>query len=232
MSSRRKLVKETTMITQIIFDSLKRNWGKKYHSRLPGRKDIFISKANLSLSINLEVAHMNDGEFDIYACIDQLYDESAVMNVYLFHDHKTKHNLQDLYYELSGVVRHELEHVMQIAYTDNQYKKEFAKRYKLFGQNETFDNWSCMELEMIKRSKDGNFLDYMCNVNELPAFCNGFYEQAHLSNVPVHDIINIYLSNCIKLGRLTDSDVVICKKWLFTWLNNVFPLNTKIQLPA
>jgi len=224
-----KLASDTRKITKTIFSSLLRNWGKKYKVKLPSRNDFEIKHSSMIVSVKLKTSFIENGEFDIDADTHATFDNLAVINIHLFYDASTRNNLQDLYYELRGVIRHELEHVAQIGHSINEesnYNNLITKqRHKLFGQGKTLDEWTIEENSIINRFNNGSFIDYVIQIAELDAFCRGFYTQACLSRQPVKNIINNYLSDCISLMRLSQSEAVKCKYWIDTRMINIFPIS-------
>lgn len=173
-------------------------------------------------------------------------DGDAVIRLNIHMDPTGKKQLNEIYHELVGVIRHELEHLSQIgplslvgpAQRDlygpelpqsGKILHDINRRRVLFGTDldVTRDQWGMLESVLSAASGAGCFKSYMTCYDELSAFVAGFMMQARTSRTAFDVVSTDYLDYFVAQKRLTIEQRDEILLWLVTWARDRYP-NVKL----
>lgn len=249
--SRGRLNVMARSITKDVFAIITRVDKTRYKRKLPGRKMIYVWGDDIKRDpendievpgfiVRLSVyrkecdfpsidAEAGEDESDVIIWLNIHYDPS-----------QPKH-LELLYYELRGVIRHELEHLSEIGPltmmgpqqketygedmpTSGKMLHDINRRRSLFGEKSGGrTGWGNAEFMYAKMSQMGSFLAYVTEYDELGPFVVGFMAQAKASRMPFDEIAAEYLDNFVLYKKLSVEDRNIALKWMILWATDKFP---------
>lgn len=173
-------------------------------------------------------------------------DGDVVVWIKIYTDLSDLTKREKLYYELRGVIRHELEHLTDIGPltmmgplqnevygddmpTSGKLLHDINRRKKVFADsNASKAAWAVDEKSRSAASTLGDFLSYVTSYDELGPFVVGFMTQAKASRVDFKEVATDYLDSFVSMKRISESEKEEIMKWLMTWAFERFP-NYKIR---
>lgn len=247
----------TRTVTRDVFNVILQVSKSRTRRRLPGRRSIYIWDETFKRDpdadsdvpgfiVRLEVISKECEHPSIDAeAGEEDGDVTIWLNVHL--DHRRPEQRNELYQELVGVVRHELEHLSMIGpltmpgpdqkffYGEDipptgKVLHDINRRRKLFGGS-GFDHrsWAIIERDIAQKSAGGCFKSYIMSWDELGPFVVGFMTQAKASKLPFETIAREYLDYfvCQKRLSLADRDHIL--EWLTAWARDKYPNNKLVE---
>jgi len=249
--SRGRLHAITKTVTKDVFDVILQTKKARTRRRLPGRKSIYIWDETFKRDeeadpdvpgfiVRLEILSKECDHPSIDAEAGEEDGDVIIwLNVHL--DHRNPGHRHELYQELVGVVRHELEHLSMIGpltmpgpaqkffYGEDipptgKVLHDINRRRKLFGSS-GFDHksWAIIEKSICEKSASGCFKSYMMSYDELGPFVVGFMTQAKATKMPFKKIASEYLNYFVGQKRLTPADKDHILDWLMSWAQDKYP---------
>lgn len=249
--SRGRLNVMARAITQDVFAVITHVDKPRYKRKLPGRKMIYVWGDDIKRDpehdedvpgfiVRLSVYRK---ECDFPSIDAEAGEDMGDVVVWLniHYDPTQRGHLEQLYYELRGVIRHELEHLSQIgpltmmgpaqkeAYGEDipasgKMLHDINRRRSLFGESTASrEGWGRAESMYAKMSQLGSFLAYVTEYDELGPFVVGFVTQSKASRTPFDDVAAEYLDNFVLHKKLSAEDRDIALKWMILWATDRFP---------
>ena len=169
-------------------------------------------------------------------------DGEAVIRLNIHMDPNGRKQLNEIYHELVGVIRHELEHLSQIGPLSmpgpNQRQlygpdlpqtgkilHDINRRREIFGglMDATREQWRMLEEMLRDAAADGCFKSYVMCYDEMSAFVAGFMMQARSSRTPFDLVASEYLDFFVAQKRITEAQRNEALRWLITWALDRYP---------
>lgn len=205
------------------------------------RTDPLRPKTAIGFDVDLRVKRIKGRKFDVFAsvCEDEL--GNSHIDIEIVHDPDEKTHLSELYVELGGSIRHEIEHITEEGQlagmaplqdrtvphvpTRGKIVHTLNRRAKLLSNlHPNLDAWGREEMRRLNDAIDGDMLAYLTCYEEVGPLTQGFYYEAKKRRVPVDVVIDMYLARLKKHNLLTDDDIEEAFEHLAAW--------TKLTLPA
>lgn len=194
----------------------------------------------VGFDVSLRVKRSKGAKFVIYAsvCEDEL--GNSHIEVEIIHDPNEKTHLSELYYELAGSIRHEIEHISEegqlaglgptqdvvVPYITNKSKivHTINLRSKIFGDlYGNIEGWGNEEQRRLHSAIEGGMLDYLTCYEEVGPLTQGFYYEAKKRRIPTDEVINDYLERFYAGGLLTESEIDEAFNHLVAWTRLTLP---------
>jgi hypothetical protein len=239
-------------VFKIILSSDKTRQRKK----LPGRMSVYIwdpsfkrdpendpSDAGFIVRVDINRKDCSTPSIDAEAGEE---DGEALIKLNIHLDPTGRRQMNEIYHELVGVVRHELEHLSQLgplSMAGPEQQKLYGstlpqtgkilhdinRRRVLFGgpMDATHEQWGLLE-ENIRNAADmGCFKSYVMCYDEMSAFVAGFMMQSRSSHTHFDTIASDYLDFFVGQKRITMEQRNEVLRWLVTWALDRYP-NVKL----
>jgi len=251
---RRHLKRLSKMIARDVISAIKVSRTPEFTQRLPGRRKVYIwppeltrdpecDESIIDFKVRLNVLAMKTPD---RFCIDGLAgdeDGEPCIWITLTLANERRH-YQEIYYELLGVIRHELEHLATTSpfmmmgpnqietYGDNlpssgKILHVINRRRKLFGVKDHPRRFWASEENAQTDSMNTDMSAYIRSYDEIDPFCRGFYMQACASRRPYDEVVSEYFDFFVKSGQMTEQSARLGIEWLIAWGKDIFP---KIKL--
>lgn len=195
----------------------------------------------IGFDVNLRVVRRKKKGYDIYASVWEGSDGNSHIEMTVHHNPDRKDHLSDLYPELCGSLRHEIEHIMdegtlaklaprqrrfvphtprwgKIVHTLNLRAKTFSDCY------DSLDAWGREEMDRLARSIKGDLLSYLTCYEEVGPITLGVFYEAKKRRCTVDEVLVRYLDHLQRADLLTDDDYDEAYNHLIAW--------TKLTIPA
>jgi hypothetical protein len=255
--SRGRLHSITKTVTKDVFDVILKCEKPRTRRRLPGRKSIYIWDESFKRDVDadpdvpgfivrLEVLSKECEHPSIDAEAGE-EDGDVIIWLNVHFDHRNLAHRNELYQELVGVVRHEVEHLSMIGpltmpgpaqkfyYGENiptsgKVLHDINRRRKLFGKS-GFDHksWGIIEKDICEMSANGCFKSYIMSYDELGPFVVGFMTQARATRVSFETIASEYLDYFVGQKRLSQEDKAHILDWIMIWARDKYPNNKLVE---
>lgn len=209
-------------------------WDRKWNTE-PQR-----SPTAIGFDVDLRVKRRKGTKFEVYASVYEDSLGNSHIDVEIVHDPNEKSHLSELYLELGGSIRHEIEHITEegqlagqspmqdytiphvptrgkIVHTLNRRAKILSNLHK------DLDAWGREEIRRLSEAINGDILSYLTCYEEVGPLTQGFFYEAKKRRQPVDIIIDSYLMRLKSQNMLTDDDVEEAFDHLAAW--------TKLTLP-
>lgn len=241
----------TRQVTNDVLECIKHAKRQKFKRKLPGRKKIYIWSEH----------HKRDPDQDlempgffvklsvtqderVKPAVDAITHEEElepIISLDVFYNPYDKKQIELLYYELFGTIRHEIEHltdqgslalpgprltrIVPPGYpASGKILHSLNRRRKLFSSspNPGYD-WDLDEVERYRKSIEEDFYSYITCFEELGPFVVGFYAQAKLTRQPFSKIVNDYMDYFVEQGCITIDKRDLAIDWINRWARDKYP---------
>lgn len=172
-------------------------------------------------------------EIDGYVHEDVL--GNSHIGIRITHDPHNPRQRSEIYAELIGVIRHEIEHISDESTLAaggplqdwclpglpnyNKIVHTLNLRKKLFCPKEMDPSeWAKSELSAIQESDAGDMYHYMTCYEELGPLVHGFYYEAKTRKIPIDQVISTYLSRMLSRDKITHPEFKDVFEKMITWV--------------
>jgi hypothetical protein len=195
----------------------------------------------IGFDVNLKVVRRKRKGYDVFASVWADDTGNSHIEVEIHHNPNRKDHLSDMYYELCGSIRHEIEHISdegalaglappqrnlvphvpkwgKIVHTLNLRAKVFSECY------DSLDAWGREEVDRLNRSIDGNIFSYLTCYEEVGPITQGIYYEAKKRRCTVDEVLVRYLDHLQAANALNEAEYDEAYNHLIAW--------TKLTLPS
>lgn len=240
------------MVTRNIMCAIIENSAvKRYRTTLPKPGYVYLwdpkwktdplkSLTAEGFDVDLSVKRRKGTKFTVHASVWEDDLGNSHIDLKIEHDPNEKTHLSNLYYDLAGCIRHELEHITDesqlaglgplqeivVPHVPNKSKivHTINRRYKMFG--DLYDNreaWGREEKRRLDSAIDGNMLAYLTCFEEVGPLTQGFYYEAKKRRVSTEQVIDSYITSLQKGGLLSDEEADEAFNHLAAWTKMTLP---------
>tara|TARA_R110000744_G_scaffold111151_2_gene209383 strand:- start:1130 stop:1813 length:684 start_codon:yes stop_codon:yes gene_type:complete len=165
----------------------------------PVDPEIFDNEYSSMFLINIMMRPENNisGQVNVSGNAGQGPDGFATIDIKI--EHRPDIDNEDVYEDLVGQLRNTLAHEMHH-----------------LTQSEPLKRPDCPELP---EQEGGSHKDYFISACEIPSFVVGFRAEAEYKDMPIDELMKVYLGNYEKIGAITPQE---SKDVLYTWLDYKF----------
>lgn len=249
----------TRLVTRDVFDCLKNAKLARTRRKLPGRKMVYLWGDHIKRDpfndadipgfiVRLEILD-RPGESPSIDAEAGEEDGDVVVWIRIYTDIRDASKREKLYYELRGVIRHELEHLSAIGPltmmgplqnevygddmpTSGKLLHDINRRKKVFDTSmQPKESWACIEKSRSTQATLGDFLSYVTSYDELGPFVVGFMTQAKASRVDFKEVATDYLDSFVSMKRISENQKEEIMTWLMIWVLERFPRYKLRQRP-
>ena len=194
----------------------------------------------IGFDVNLKVVRRKRKGYDIFASVWADDTGNSHIEVEVHHNPKRKDHLTDLYYELCGSIRHEIEHISdegalsgaapnqqklvphvpktgKIVHTLNLRAKVFSNFY------DSLDAWGLEEVDRLNRAIEGDIFSYLTCYEEVGPITQGIYYEAKKRRCTVDEILVRYLDHLQQADMLSDDEYDEAYNHLIAWIKLTLP---------
>jgi hypothetical protein len=209
-------------------------WDKKF------KTDPLRKKSAVGFDVFLKVTRVKGKRFDVFASVIEDDYGNSHIDIEVVHDPSEKTHLNNLYYELGGSVRHEIEHITdegQLAGlapeqinivphlpTKGKIVHTINRRAKMLGDlHNSLSEWGRIEQRRLKDAIDGNMLSYLTCYEEVGPLTQGFFYEAKKRRCSIDRVMSAYLERLYRKDLLTDDDYDEAYNHLIGWIKATLP---------
>jgi len=198
-------------------------------------------KTAVGFDVSLKVVRTRGRRYDVFASVHSDENGNSHIEVAIHHDPTRKAHLSDLYPELCGSIRHELEHIADEGGLAGRAPKQRAfvphtpssgkivhtinKRAKLFSCDyRSLDEWGREEADRLTRSINGDLFSYLTCYEEVGPITQGIFYEAKKRRCTVDEVLIRYLDRLQAADMISDDEYDAAYDHLIAW--------TKLTLPT
>ena len=249
------------LVARDVMDALKESVNHRRFKRvLPGEREIYLWNKTWSgnpqrpetargfyVTASFVRRRGRPSEIEGYVHEDVL--GNSHIGIRITHDPHDPRQRSEIYAELIGVVRHEIEHISDEGtlaaggpFQDwclpglPNYSKivhSLNLRRKLFCPDEVDDvAWAQSEAQALQESDSGDMYHYLTCYEELGPLVHGFYCEAKTRKIPIDQVISTYLSRMLSRDKLTYQEFCDVFEKMITWAKMNLPRAKMTEVPT
>jgi len=204
-----------------------------------GAKSRYPTSA-IGFDVSLKIVRRKRKRYDIFASVWEDDNGNSHIEVEIHHNPNRKEHLTDLYYELCGTIRHEIEHISDegalsgqapaqqilVPHVPNRGKIVHTLNLRSKVLNTCYDNldaWGREEAARLDRAIDGDIISYLTCYEEVGPITQGIFYEAKKRRCTVDEILVRYLDHLQEADMLTDEEYDEAYDHLIAWTKMTLP---------